>query len=60
MGAADVVHFPWEGPEMEDAEKSHFDTQKKGGDSHFDVGVGDLWAGLDGAGGCEERDDNLL
>ena len=59
LGAADVVHFPGEGPEMEDGEDGHFDTEEEGGDADFDVRVGNAGGGFDGAGGGEEGYDDL-
>ena len=45
---------------MEDAEDSHFDAEEEGGDTDFDVRVGDAGRWFYGAGRGEEGDDDLM
>jgi len=44
------VYFPWVGPEMEDTEEGHFNTEQHGGNADSQVWVCDAGGWLDGAG----------
>ena len=59
IGAADVVLFPGEGEEMQDAEDGHFNAEKEGRNADFDVRGGDVGGGFDSAGGSEEGESDL-
>lgn len=59
VGAADVVLFPREGEEVQDAEDGHFDAEEEGGNADFNVGRGDAGGGFDSTSGGEKRDGDL-
>lgn len=59
LGASDVVYTPWEGPQVENAKKCHFDAEEKRRDSDFDIWRLYAGGGFDGACGSEEGDEEL-
>ena len=57
--ALDIINFPGESPEVQDAESSHFDAEEHGGDTNFNIGHLESLGGLDGSRGSQKGDHDL-